>query len=146
MKKTKEFKEFLRNINESLTLAVEIPPKTRSIDLPRITISIIDKDWAGIYLAFTLSELPGCCGVGLLHNVSTYGNIPSGKLLLQKIIPWLLKEEFICWGSVIFTDIPQGNIMKGLVNKDGWKKVNTFKNPGSGNQVSYYIKTFNARR
>jgi hypothetical protein len=91
---------------------------------------------------FGLKTLPGCCGVGLVHDMITdaFTNTER-KIMLYvsvKVIDALIARS---WSLGMFTQIEGDNLNAFLA--DEWEVPTTFFNKNSDNVVSGLVKKFN---
>lgn len=90
---------------------------------------------SGADYSVTLSQLPGCCGVGVIHDMYGSGTRSGlGKLLLE-ITEEVAKEIY---GVVICTHI-HGTASQYLESK-GWVTAQVFTNPNTSNTVYMLTK------
>ncbi len=98
-----------------------------------ITITLSPKS-GGDY-SVNLSQLPGCCGVGVIHSM--YGNSNRsglGKLLLE-ITEEVAKEVY---GVVVCTHIH--STASQYLESKGWVTSQVFTNPNTSNTVYMLTK------
>lgn len=90
--------------------------------------------------SFSLTQLPGCCGILVSHNTYIYP-IYQGlgiNTFLQEIKEDIAKHNG--FSTLMATVIDRNPIEMHILEKSGWAKVDSFKNTKTGNTVITYIK------
>lgn len=90
--------------------------------------------------SFTLTPLPGCCGVVIstgVYILPEYRNKGIGTLLNQYRID---EAKRMGYGQIICTCLNSNKIQKRILYKNGWTPSSLFNNPRTNNTVIFYYK------
>lgn len=91
---------------------------------------------------FSLTQLPGCCGVLVSHNMlihKDYRNKGVGTFL-QGIKEEIAKDNG--YTSMLATVVESNKAEIHILEKAGWEPESCFINNRTGNTVWYYTKSF----
>lgn len=91
---------------------------------------------------FSVSHMPGCCGIIVSHGTIVNNKYANKKLAseLHKIKIDLAKA--LNFSSMICTDIASisHSIQRKILDKNEWQEVAKFNNLNSGNDVAVFFK------
>ena len=142
---TYDYKErIIKSVTQLLGIYVNVVEEPSNYN-SGVTISIhaidADKCIEECTLAtFSLSELPGCCGVVVSHGtwiIAGYRNKGLGTLLAD------IKIEIAkYWGYTIMlcTDIAGNTPQRKILDSNNWKTIGSFINKRTGNDINIDVK------
>lgn len=109
-------------------------------DYSRLCFAVELADHSELILQFSLSELPGCCGVVVSHGTwikPEYRAMGIGKELSK------IKMDIArYWGYtlMICTDRNDNTPQRRILKNNGWETVDSFVNLRTGNLINIDIK------
>lgn len=112
------------------------------VNLKEETTSKVDPKWKWRerVCLFSLTQLPGCCGILVSHN--TFVDMPyRGKGIakfLQKIKEEIAKDNQFT--MLMCTTRKDNKVQNKLLKKSGWQKINKFKNKRTRNNLFVWVK------
>jgi len=103
----------------------------------------VDDIIENIIATFTLSRMPGCCGIVVSNGVAISPKYQHKGLgnALHKIRLDMIKH--LGYSCVICTDITGNVPQEKLLYANGWTRVNSFVNKRTDNDVSVFIINLN---
>lgn len=109
------------------------------------SVEISERDMYYEKWMFRMEQLPGCCGVAVHFNTwVTYFLRSFG--LGQKINRWSIETaRKLGYGYIMATVTDDNAVQKHIMQKHGWKAVDSFVNPRTGNTVLIYGRNLNDR-
>lgn len=99
----------------------------------------VERRAANSIAQWTLTPMPGCCGILISTNVYTnhiYRKLGLGTILNSYRIYQATKKGY---GLLFCTDIDTNIPQKNILAKNGWELVNNFINPRTGNLVNLHV-------
>jgi len=109
-------------------------------NLATATFRINLVDSRQILSSFSLTQLPGCCGVMVsFHSYVSVDHRGKGiGSFLHGVKVGVAKESG--YSSILCTDV-EGNLpQEAILNKNGWEKIATFNNARTLNDVAIHFK------
>lgn len=105
-----------------------------------ISVTVIDNSIYNVIARFSLTELPGCCGVIVSHGTNI-NELYRGKGLgakLAKIKQKLSKD----WGYTVMicTDIAYNVPQRRILESNGWETAASFVNMRTDNDINIDVK------
>lgn len=139
------FHPYLREIGRRLDMEVEVKLNSKQVLLdmrrfskaPEGDYTIFNKKSGYGVACFTLTQLPGCCGV-LVSTGAWVGYTGRGiGTLLNKLRIELAKN--MGYGILMCTDLTDNIAQRRILEKNGWKDIYDFTNPRTGNHIAVSV-------
>jgi hypothetical protein len=91
---------------------------------------------------FSLSHMPGCCGIIVSHGTAVSRSYIGKKLGTELHKIKLEIAQSLNFSSMLCTDIASGShaVQKKILDNNGWSEIAKFNNLNSGNDVSVFFK------
>lgn len=101
----------------------------------------IPRKWDSEVVRFSLQQMPGCCGVLISYHTQVYSSYQGKGIntFLQSIKEKIARENG--YTSLLATTIEKNEAERHILEKNGWRAVDSFVNSRTGNRVIYYTKT-----
>jgi len=96
-----------------------------------------------VITTFRIKQLPGCCGVGVSTGVEvrpTFQNMGVSTLMNK------FRQEYaklLSYGVLLCTDVESNIAQQKVLKKNKWKKLHSFRNPKTSNQVAIHCIDLN---
>jgi GNAT superfamily N-acetyltransferase len=145
----------------NLKAAIEdfVVPVTKELNISLSEVVILDhfypyliKDGAGVYyeynrldsssrgFSFTMSDLPGCCGICVSSDVSVWGSF-KGKGLGQKLLQVRIDAAKSAGYSRMLATTLTGNETEiHILEKFGFLEIDAFDNQRTGHSIRVWSK------
>lgn len=97
------------------------------------------KNYETTLSCWSLTQLSGCCGVCVSYGAVIVDEELRGKglgTLLNELRIDLARE--LGYGCLICTDIEDNIPQQKILNQNGWKKIGSFTNPRTNNEISIH--------
>jgi hypothetical protein len=119
------------------------PIKDEKVKTNEMIFSVIGKDpYSSIEMAlaeFSLTQLPGCCGVCVSYHASVYLSVQDKGLgtLLCSIRKDIARA--LGYGCMLCTDVSNNEPQQRILVKNGWKNIHRFRNPRTNNDINIHV-------
>ena len=110
-------------------------------DGKKLTVHVSATNAAVYVVRFSLSELPGCCGYLVSHNLrvaAEYHNRGIGKLFQE--IKFEIARIF-GYSYLMCTTTQHNTVENHILTQYGWKQTHSGKNARTGNQLYMWVKS-----
>lgn len=100
----------------------------------------LNQTFSWVWVSYSLSPLPGCCGVVVSHNAYVSCNVEGYGLgdYFHKERLGLMKD--LGYSCSLCTVTGQNEKQKHILTKNGWNKVDEFVNSRTKNTVEIWTK------
>jgi hypothetical protein len=138
--RTKSNKELLFEKYEELLMDLL---KVNSVDINGYGEEVNVMENNQLVTSFRIRQLPGCCGVGVSTGVEVreqYRNKGVSTLMNK------FRQEYaklLSYGVLMCTDVETNIAQQKVLEKNKWKKLHSFRNPKTSNQVAIHLIDLN---
>lgn len=112
-------------------------------DLPYNWNVHVGPNWVA---GFSLSPLPGCCGVVISHGAGVdprYQGKGVGTLMNAMRVDI---ARLYGYGTMLCTDLVTNTPQRRILARNGWKDVHTFTNPRTDNELAISVIDLQGRK
>lgn len=91
-------------------------------------------------MRFSLTRMPGCCGILVSHGTSVGYDLRNKGLgsLMQNMKEWIARRRMV--GKMIATTLEGNEAQNHLMQKFNWKRTDMFINPKTHNRIIQWEK------
>jgi len=129
--------DFFKSINLDVKITYSLVQNYMN-KIESIFVKIDDIKSANRIANFTLTPMPGCCGIVISTNSRT--NIQYRQLGIATFLNLIRIEisQEMGYGLLICTDVDNNEPQQKILTKNSWKKIEQFKNPRTQNLINIH--------